>query len=98
MKELERFKNQMKKKYDIERIIVFGSLATGKFTKESDIDLIIVSKSFKNKKSFERSPPLYKEWDLDYPVDFLCYTPEEFEKRKKMIGIVNEALKKGVEI
>jgi len=33
-----------------------------------------------------------------YPVDFLCYTPEEFEKLRKRISIVSVALKTGIEI
>jgi hypothetical protein len=31
-------------------------------------------------------------------VDFICYTPEEFEKLKKEVSIVSEALKEGIEI
>ncbi len=96
--QLRLFKKKIEKKYLIEKIILFGSAATGTFTKDSDIDLIIVAKSFKDKKSFKRSPPLYKEWGLHYPVDFLCFTPQEFDKKKKMIGIVHEAVKHGVEI
>jgi len=35
---------------------------------------------------------------MDYPVDFLCYTPEEFEEKRKEISIVRQALKEGVVI
>jgi hypothetical protein len=41
---------------------------------------------------------MYDFCDLNYPVDFLCYTPEEFNKLKKEVSIVSEALKEGVEI
>ena len=41
---------------------------------------------------------MYDYWNLDYPVDFLCYTPEEFEKKKKEISIVKEAVKEGIDI
>jgi hypothetical protein len=41
---------------------------------------------------------MYDFWDLNYPVDFLCYTPEEFNKLKKEVSIVSEALKEGIEI
>jgi hypothetical protein len=37
-------------------------------------------------------------WTMDYPVDFLCYTPEEFEEKRKEISIVRQALKEGVAI
>jgi hypothetical protein len=31
-------------------------------------------------------------------MDILCYTPEEFEKKKKQIGIVRTAVEEGIEI
>jgi hypothetical protein len=34
----------------------------------------------------------------DYPVDFLCYTPEEFRKLSKQISLVKQAIKEGIEI
>ena len=79
-------------------MILFGSMATGRAHKDSDIDLILVSDKFRGKKSFRRSIGFYKYWDLDYPVDFLCYTPEEFNKLKNQISIVREAVRKGIEI
>ena len=41
---------------------------------------------------------MYDYWSLKYPVDFLCYTPEEFNKLKKQITIVREAVENGIEI
>jgi hypothetical protein len=41
---------------------------------------------------------MYKFWNYDLPVDFLCYTPEEFERMKKMITIVSHAVKEGIEV
>lgn len=38
------------------------------------------------------------EWDGPVDLEPLCYTPEEFEKKKKQIGIVSEAVKEGIEI
>ncbi len=97
-KNLRQFKENLKNKISVERIIFFGSRASGKSYKDSDIDLIIVSKSFRGKKFRYRAIGFYDYWNLNYPVDFLCYTPEEFNKLKKQITIVSEALKKGIEI
>ena len=91
---LKEFKNGNK----IEKMYLFGSMATGKIHKYSDIDLIIVSKKFKGKGVLKRAPQLHMKWNLDYPVDFLCYTPEEFNKLKKQVTIVREAVKDGIEI
>lgn len=65
--------------------MLFMTKAYVETRKDSDIDLIIVNHKFKGKKSFKRSIEFYKYWDLDYPVDFLCYTPEEFNRLKKEI-------------
>jgi len=98
IKGLKRFMINLTKDYSIERIILFGSRAYGKFREDSDVDLIIVSKDFEKKNFFERVSAMYDYWDLDLPVDFLCYTSEEFNKLKNQISIVNEAIKKGIEI
>jgi len=98
IKNLKKFKEKISKKYNPEKIIFFGSRAYGKPHKDSDIDLIIVSKKFNGVSILKRSPELYLEWQLDFPVDFLCYTPKEFNKLKKRITIVKEAVENGIEI
>ena len=60
------------------------------------MDLIIISPDFENMNFFERVSKMYDYWEIDLPVDFLCYTPKEYNKLKKGITIVSEALKKGV--
>ena len=77
---------------------LFGSTVLGNTHKYSDVDLVVVSKKFKGKGLLERSPNLYLRWGLEYPVDFLCYTPGEFERLKKGVTIVREAIRNGIEI
>ena len=60
-------------------------------------DLIKALSAFKNVKS-ARGKGLYDFWDLDYPVDFICYAPDEFEKQRKRISLASTALKEGVRI
>jgi len=91
---LKEFKKQNK----IEKMYFFGSRASGKPHKYSDVDLIVISKRFGGKGILARAPELYIKWNLDYPVEFLCYTPEEFNKLKKQITIVREAVREGIEI
>jgi len=98
IKKLHKFRKKLKEKLQIEKIIFFGSRTNGKFNEDSDIDLIIVSKDFKGKKFRSRAIGFYDYWDLDYPVDFLCYTPEEFNRLKKQITIVKEAVREGIKI
>ena len=96
--ELNGFKKRLSVNMPINKIILFGSMVKGNVNRDSDIDLIIVSNKFKGKKSFKRSIGFYKYWDINYPVDFLCYTPEEFNKLKKQITLVRTAVEEGIEI
>ncbi len=96
---LREFRRRVAKKYGIERMILFGSQVTGRKRKDSDIDLLIVSR---RKRKLKLLSQLYHEWhvvqEIGYPVDFLCYTPEEFESLRKKITIVREAVREGVEV
>ena len=96
--QLKQFKKKIMKKHNVKEIIFFGSMAKGKPHKWSDVDILIVSPKFKGKSVLKRSPDLYLEWNLDYPVDFLCYTPEEYKKYSKMETIVKQAVKEGIKI
>lgn len=98
VKELKKFEKNLNKKVRLDKVIFFGSMVSGKPHKDSDIDLIIVSKDFYNKKFRYRAIGFYKYWNLNYPVDFLCYTPKEFNKLKNQVTIVREAVENGIEI
>ena len=89
---------KFKKKIKVEKIILFGSYARGNPTEHSDIDLLLVGKRFRGKDFHERFKGLWLKWNLGLPVDFLPFTPEEFNKLKKEVSIVNEALREGIEI
>jgi hypothetical protein len=97
METLKKFKKGVQK-YGVEKIILFGSQASGGAGGSSDVDLLIVSDE-REKLSLLRK--LYHEWHviqkIDYPVDFICYTPEEFERLKKQVTLVKKAVEEGVE-
>ncbi len=89
---------KFKKDVKVERVILFGSYATGNAKEDSDIDLILIGKKFRDKDFHSRFKGLWLKWKLDFPVDFLCYTPEEFEARKTEPTIVKEAVEEGIEV
>ena len=66
----------------LKRLILFGSYATGKMHKDSDIDLVILSKDFKRMGTDRRFNLLYharenpKTWKIG--MDIFGFTPEEF--------------------
>lgn len=96
--ELRKFREDLDKDFPVQKIILFGSMASGKTHKDSDIDLIIVSNRFEKINSMKRASLMYNYWTLRLPVDFLCYTKKEFDERKKRVTIVREAVLNGVEI
>ena len=98
IKSLKKFLEKLGKDINIEKVILFGSRARGDFNSQSDIDLIIVSDGFENMSFFERVKKVSYYWEIDYPVDFICYSPKEFNKLKNQISVVREAIKEGIEI
>ncbi len=98
IKSLKEFKDIICQKYDIKEVILFGSQVSGTADKDSDVDLIVVGDEFQNKSPLKRPFELYLEWTMDYPVDFLCYTPEEFEEKRNEISIVRHAIREGIAI
>jgi len=97
-KELFQLKNILKNKFEIKKMFLFGSRARGDYFLDSDVDVVIVSNYFKDKRFSSRISEILKIWENDINIEPLCYTPEEFEEKSKQIGIVQEALKEGIEI
>ena len=68
-----------------DRIILFGSAATGQMTKDSDIDLLVVEPALAN--SHERRVAIRSAvGDIGYPVDVIVMRTERFERTKRWIG------------
>jgi predicted nucleotidyltransferase len=98
VEELKKFKRKLKKKFGVEKTIVFGSAARTKFKKFSDIDLIVVSDYLRKLGPYKNSILLYSNWKLDVPIDFICLSKKEFRRLAKRVSIVKEAVEKGIEI
>src|SRR5712691_4747953 len=82
----------------VQVVLLFGSQARGSTHEYSDIDLLVVSDTFRGKSYVARAWSVRKAWKLSHPVDFLCYTPEEFEKLRHQATIVRDAVREGVEV
>ena len=85
------------KEYRPERVILFGSYAWGKPKKESDLDLLIVKRSKKNRvKRFVEVKKLLFDPSRDTSVSPLVLSPNEIEKRLQMgDDFIREILEKG---
>ena len=79
LKEIENIKTQLVEKYKPEKIILFGSSAWGEGD-INDIDLFII-KGDVPYYGADRITELYRLMDVEAPVDFIVYKPEEVEER-----------------
>ena len=82
--------------YNPEKIILFGSHATGKAHNDSDLDLFIIKKT--KEPYLQRSRTVRRLFN-PYPcaMDIFVYTPEEYEKSNNTPGflpyiIINEGV------
>jgi predicted nucleotidyltransferase len=98
IEEINEFLKRVEGKFMPERVILFGSRGRGDYLKHSDYDIIIVSSSFEGIHFLDRLTMLFELWDYDFDLDILAYTPKEFEEKKEEIGVVNEAVREGVEL
>lgn len=94
-RELETIVENLKKDYQPEKIILFGSLAQGNVKEGSDIDLTIIKKT--DKRPLERCVEVATITQPSVAVNFVVYTPEEFEKERKAgnFFVVEEILSRG---
>ncbi len=68
-----------------EQIILFGSGAEDTMTHDSDIDLLVIERGFRNER--EEGIRLRSALtDLDVSVDIFAMAPERFEETKHVIG------------
>jgi predicted nucleotidyltransferase len=74
-KELYRIVATLVEKYEPEKIILFGSLATGGIHEWSDIDLLVVKET--STRRFYRRAEALKGIERNIPLDLIILTPEE---------------------
>lgn len=77
-----------------QQIIVFGSVARGESTGESDLDLVVVT-PVSGRKHDEAVSLLSAVADLPVAVDVIVVTPEEFPTEARLPGIVRVAVREG---
>ena len=76
MSEIDVITNQVINGFSPNKIILFGSRAKGNVRATSDYDICIIANTDDKRAYLTR---LYCEVNSDYPIDFLLYTPTEWE-------------------
>lgn len=81
---MKKISERLKKSYNAEKVILFGSYARGEETEDSDVDLLVIAPL--KERFFERialTKRLIRDLRNGLPVSPIVLTPEETEKRKQ---------------
>lgn len=78
---LDKIIMDLKEKYNPQKVIIFGSYASGNITDFSDLDILIIKDT--RSRFFDRLREVTRICDYKVGVDFLVYTPEEYEAQVK---------------
>ena len=99
---LQRFEEEvlpvLVSEFKPETVIVFGSRISGKAHEDSDIDVVITSEFFKDIPFIKRMPMILRTARFQKHVDYICYTPTEFDKIKDKSSIIMDALEYGLKV
>jgi len=77
-RELKRILDVLKKEYQPEKIILFGSLAQGEVHEWSDLDLAIIKES--REKFYDRIGEVLTMVDSKVGLNVVVYTPQEAQR------------------
>lgn len=93
---MEDISKRISKQLKPTKIVLFGSSALGKETKDSDIDLCIIKDDIEDKsKEYIKTRKILG--DVLIPMDIIFFNNNEYDKRKDIFGTVQyEIDKKGI--
>ncbi|MEA3415290.1 MAG: nucleotidyltransferase domain-containing protein [Thermodesulfobacteriota bacterium] len=90
-------RNLIKEEIKVEKVLLYGSYASGLFHENSDVDLAIISSDF-GKNKFEEGKLLLRiAWRIDPRLNPIPVSTEAFEK-DTWVPLINEIRQKGIEL
>lgn len=95
---VDHYIEQVKNKIKVNKVVLFGSFAYGKPNIHSDIDLVVISPSFKNQDFMKRMimlSHLRDEITYQISMDIVGYTEKEFNEMGQYSINLAEIQKKG---
>lgn len=89
--------SEIKKKFNPQKIILFGSYAYGRPTSDSDIDILIIMDVISSVK--KQASLIRRELPSSIPIDIIVRTPHQVEERLKLGDFfIEDIIEKGVEL
>lgn len=85
----------LERAFEPEHVLIFGSRARGDALEHSDLDLILVSGDFEGVPWLDRPIRVHEACDIRFGIELLCYTPEEYRRKREELGIVRTASREG---
>ncbi len=89
-RELARYLDILASRDDLEKVIVFGSVAAGQVHEWSDIDLVVIQET--TSPFFARLREIRRLLQPAVGTDILVYTPGEFEQMSRERDFVREEI------
>ena len=97
---LKEISERIKKEYNAEKVILYGSYARGEATEDSDIDLLIIART--DERMFERMATVLEiVHDLydNLPLSPIVLSPEELQERLRLGDqFIKGVIEEGVEL
>lgn len=98
---LNTFAKQIAQHIGASQVLLFGSHARGDAREDSDIDIIVVSRQFRDipvpRRAMGLRTLLY-EVGGHTPMDLICLTPDELERSRGRIGLVAAVLPEAIDL
>lgn len=91
---IKKYIKEVKKQYSIDKVIIFGSYAKGQVTKNSDIDLAIVSPDIKDKYD-DMAKLMGLTWGIDTRIEPHPIKTSEFKAREDYF--IKEIINTGID-
>lgn len=86
--EIDKYLDKLKQEFRLEQVLLYGSFAEGKATKNSDVDLIVLSPDFANMNDDDRLRVLYRK-SVGFPYNLHIYglTPKEYKSASLLTSL-----------
>jgi len=81
IKKIKKYINELKKHgFNIEKVYLYGSYAKGNYHKDSDIDIVIISKDFQGIRFYDWKKIVPFRRKIDVRIEPMSYRPGDFNE------------------
>lgn len=82
LKKIDEFVGEVAEKFNLEKVVLFGSYAGGVATEDSDVDLFVVMEH--EGRSVEQALAIRRSVRRSFPLDLIVKTPRETQRRLRL--------------